>query len=96
VKFLWTAIASLVLATGLSLASEADETATFDVEKMTCATCPISVRKAIERVDGVKEAKVSFENKTVVVTFDPGVTTEVQIAQASTDVGFPATIRVAE
>ena len=83
-------VLALFLTTGTPLASESDSTVTFDVEKMTCATCPIAVRKAMQRVDGVKEVKVSYDDKTASVTFDPTVTTATEIGQASTDVGFPA------
>lgn len=70
-----------------------EETVSFSVEKMTCATCPIAVRKAMERVEGVTEVKVDFDSKIAVVTFDSGMTTADAIGAASTDVGFPATIR---
>tara|TARA_R110000782_G_scaffold107546_2_gene195982 strand:- start:1706 stop:2008 length:303 start_codon:yes stop_codon:yes gene_type:complete len=73
-------------------AAESDEiTAQFSVEKMTCATCPISVRKAMERVDGVKNVEVDLETKMATVIFDASVTTASDISNASTDVGFPAT-----
>lgn len=95
-KVLGIAIAFFFLTNGLSFASETDETVTFDVEKMTCATCPIAVSKAMQRVEGVKIVEVSLETKSAVVTFSPGVTTAAEIGQASTDVGFPATVRSAE
>ena len=91
-KFIWTMITMLILATSHTWASESDKTVTFDVEKMTCATCPISVRKAMQRVDGVKEVKVDLETKSAVVTFDAGITTVAEIGKASTDVGFPALV----
>jgi len=92
-KLIWTMITSLILATNLAAAADDPQTVTFDVEKMTCATCPIAVRKAMERVDGVKEVEVSLENKSAVVTFDSSVTTATEIGKASTDVGFPAIVR---
>jgi mercuric ion binding protein len=95
-KSIWALAAALFLVTGVSLATEADETVTFDVDKMTCATCPIAVRKAMQRVDGVKDVEVSLENKSAVVTFDPSATTAAEIGQASTDVGFPAKARGSE
>ena len=88
-RFLVTVLA-MFLTTGAPLASGPDSTVTFDVAKMTCATCPITVRKAMERVDGVKDVKVSYDDKTASVTFDPTVTTVIEIGRASTDVGFPA------
>jgi periplasmic mercuric ion binding protein len=85
--------ASLLLATGMTMASDAEETVRFEVEQMTCATCPIAVRKAMLRVSGVKSVDVSMADKSAVVTFDPNVTTTTEIGQASTDVGFPATAK---
>jgi len=87
-------LAIAVFATGnINAAPNAEETVSFSVEKMTCATCPIAVRKAMERVDGVKEGKGDFDSKIAVVTFDAGITTANAIGAASTDVGFPATVR---
>ncbi len=92
-KLFWTMITSLILATNIAAAPESEQTVTFDVEKMTCATCPIAVRKAMERVDGVKEVNVDLDSKTAVVTFDASITTTTEIGSASTDVGFPAAVR---
>lgn len=72
-----------------ALADEA--TATFAVEKMTCATCPLTVRIAMKRVDGVIDAKVDLDSNTATVTFDDEQTNVNEIAEASTNVGFPAT-----
>jgi mercuric ion binding protein len=94
-KSIWALAATLFLLTG-ALASESDETVTFDVEKMTCATCPIAVRQAMQRVEGVIEVEVSMEDESAVVTYDRSVTTAAQIGQASTDVGFPAKARGSE
>lgn len=95
-RCMWALAATLLLLTGASLASESAETVTFDVEKMTCATCPIAVRKAMQRVEGVIEVEVSMEDASAVVTYDPSVTTAAEIGQASTDVGFPAIARGSE
>lgn len=86
--------AIVVLAAGsLNAAPGGEETVSFTVEKMTCATCPIAVRKAMERVAGVKEVTVDFESKTAVVTYDANMTDAIDIGAASTNVGFPATVR---
>jgi mercuric ion binding protein len=66
-------------------------TATFSIEKMTCATCPITVRKAMQRVDGVKEVTVDFDSKAATVVYDASLTDVEEIAASSTNVGFPAT-----
>lgn len=66
------------------------QTTVFSIEKMTCAACPITVKKAMERVDGVKSVKVDFDAKTATVVFDPSTATPDQIGKASTNSGYPA------
>tara|TARA_R110001606_G_scaffold381957_1_gene543479 strand:- start:1545 stop:1889 length:345 start_codon:yes stop_codon:yes gene_type:complete len=72
------------------------KTETFNIEKMTCATCPITVKKAIGKVSGVSSVDVDFQAKTAKVTFDPERTTESAIASASTNAGYPAKIAAAQ
>lgn len=55
---------------------------------------PITVRKAMQRVDGVKEVAVDFDTKTATVLYDSNLTDAKQIGDASTNVGFPATLIV--
>ena len=78
-------------ATAVASAESTEARAQFAIENMTCATCPISVRKAMKRVGGVKSVEVDFETKTATVVYDPAVTTPADIAAASTNVGYPAT-----
>ena len=85
---------SLLLAIGLaSSAFAGDQTVTLDVEKMHCALCPITVQKAIEKVEGVANVEVDYETKTAVVTFDDKATSWRALAAASTNAGYPATLR---
>jgi len=63
---------------------------TFAIENMTCATCPITVKKAMSNVDGVSSVEVDFETKTATVLFDPRQTTISAVASASTNAGYPA------
>ena len=72
------------------VAQATEQTQSFTVEKMTCAMCPITVRKAMERVDGVHSVTVDYDTKTAVAVFDPAQTSAKSIADASTDVGYPA------
>ena len=69
-------------------ASEA--TVTLAVENMTCALCPVTVRTAMAKVDGVKRVTVDFDAKTATVVFDPHTTSPERIAAASTNAGYPA------
>ena len=84
---------SQVNAQSTAVAAEtAAETATetFAIENMTCAMCPITVRKAMEGVEGVRSVEVNFEAKTATAVFDPSTTSAADIATASTNAGYPA------
>lgn len=87
-------LALLLISTFASTAPSfaADATATFDVERMTCTLCPVTVRKAMQDVEGVIEAKVDYDKKTATVTFDDARTTPDDIAKASTEIGYPASL----
>lgn len=74
-------------------AAETEQTATFDVPGMTCALCPVTVRKAMEAVEGVREVEVNFDARTATVVFDPSVTTIEAIATASANAGYPAAVK---
>lgn len=65
-------------------------TAVFAVQNMTCALCPVTVKTAMERVNGVRSVAVDFAAKTATVVFDPSVTTLEAIGAASTNAGYPA------
>ncbi len=68
------------------------QSVTLDVQNMTCAMCPITIRKALQRVEGVRSAKVDFGTKTATVTFDPQKTNIETLIKATTNVGYPATV----
>lgn len=67
-----------------------EQTAVFAIENMTCAACPITVRKAMMKVAGVKSVEVDFDAKTATVQFDPAKASPGDIAEASTNAGYPA------
>jgi len=41
----------------------ATQTVTLSVPGMTCAACPITVKKAISKVEGVSKTDVSFDKR---------------------------------
>jgi mercuric ion binding protein len=63
---------------------------TFEIENMTCALCPVTVRKAMEGVEGVRSVEIDFDARTARVVFDPAIATSESIAAASTNAGYPA------
>lgn len=66
------------------------QTASFAIENMTCATCPITVQRAMEGVSGVSGVAIDYEAKIASAQFDPAQTTESAIAAAATNAGYPA------
>jgi mercuric ion binding protein len=68
-------------------------TVTLQVQNMTCETCPIVVRKALQRVPGVSSATVDFALKTATVTFDPDQVRPAALTQATTNAGFPSSVK---
>jgi len=73
-----------------STAASAQTQTTFAIQNMTCATCPITVKKAMEGVTGVSAVSVDFGAKTARATYDPRRTNAAAIAAASTNAGYPA------
>jgi len=70
----------------------ATKTVTLAVENMTCAACPITVRKALEKVPGVTRAKVDLDTKTATVMFNPARTKVEDLTWATTEAGYPSTL----
>ena len=82
-------VLGMLLTAGAALAAP-PQTATLAVENMTCGTCPIVVKKALEKVPGVSSTAVDFDKKTATVTFDPDKASSARLTQATTDAGFPS------
>lgn len=68
-------------------------TIVLDVQNMTCQLCPITVRKALEKVPGVTQAKVDFDRKTATVDFDPDKVGAAALIKATSEAGYPSTVR---
>jgi mercuric ion binding protein len=84
---------SPVVAQSATVQAAAVQTTTFAVQNMTCALCPVTVKRAMEGVKGVKSVSVDFDAKTATVVFDPSVATPDAIAAASTNAGYPASVK---
>lgn len=84
-------IAALLASAGAMAADS--RTVTLDVTKMDCAVCPITVRKALEKVPGVDTAKVDFKTRRAVVAFDPAKTSPDALTRATADAGFPSSVK---
>jgi mercuric ion binding protein len=68
----------------------ATQITTLKVPGMTCPTCPITVKKALQRVPGVATIAMNYPQKEVTVTFDDAKTNEKALVKATSDIGFPS------
>jgi mercuric ion binding protein len=83
----------LLTAFGAGAALAASRTVTLDVPGMNCPLCPITVKKALQKVQGVEKVSVSYEEKEAVVTFDDAKTNAEVLIKATTDAGYPSTVK---
>jgi len=74
-------------------AEAAQSEATFYVANMTCALCPVTVRRAMSGVAGVQSVEVNFDARTAHVVYDPALTDAAAIARASAQAGYPAAVQ---
>ncbi len=87
-------IAALLIAlTPLAALAATQQTAVLDVQNMTCSLCPVTVKKSLEKVPGVNQARIDFGKKTATVSFDADKTTAAALVKAATDAGYPSTVR---
>ncbi|MGQ0835866.1 MAG: mercury resistance system periplasmic binding protein MerP [Gammaproteobacteria bacterium] len=85
-------LASFVLAGVIAAPAWAStQTVTLSVPGMTCAACPITVKQALSKVDGVTKTDVSFERREAVVTFDDAKTNVQALTEATKNAGYPST-----
>lgn len=89
------AVASLIVGAvgfaGLALAG--NQTVTLSVPGMTCSACPITVKKALQKVPGVENVTATFEPKEAIVTFDNSKTAIDQLREATANAGYPSTVQ---
>jgi len=71
----------------------AQKTVTLGVPGMTCGACPITVKKAISKVNGVTQTEVDFDKRQAVVTYDDTKASADQIMRATSNAGYPSTIK---
>tara|TARA_R110001592_G_scaffold197951_1_gene446058 strand:+ start:1144 stop:1422 length:279 start_codon:yes stop_codon:yes gene_type:complete len=82
-----------LLSSSSSSALAAIQTVTLDVPSMNCVTCPITVKKSLTNVDGVKKADVTYATKLAVVTYDDEKTNVEALVSATTNAGYPSILK---
>lgn len=84
--------------TAISLAAPvaaAPQTVTLAVSNMTCAVCPVTVKKALLKVPGVSKVDVSYERREARVTFDNAKASVAKLEDATFEAGYPAKVKPA-
>jgi len=91
-RSLFAALALAVLGFA-SPAGAVQKTVVLSVSGMNCGTCPITVRKSLEKVAGVEKVKATLEPPEAVVTFDDAKTSIETLLEATKRAGFPSKIK---
>lgn len=64
----------------------------LSIPGMNCPVCPITVRKSLDKLEGIEEVNVEYKNRIATVTFDDTKVDLASITQATRDVGYPSTV----
>jgi P-type Cu+ transporter len=71
-----------------------ENSAIFDIEGMTCASCAMRIEKGLKKVPGVKDTSVNLATEKATVIYDPTLTDVEQMVQKVDAVGYKATPQV--
>lgn len=71
----------------------AEQSVILSIPGMDCPVCPITIKKSLEKVAGVKSVDVSYENKTAAVSFDDQSADVKSLLKATENVGYPSTLK---
>lgn len=86
-------ILAAALAAHVPFVFAAQQTVVLDVPGMSCAACPITVKKALSKVEGVHKAEVDYDRRQAVVTFDDAKADVAKLTRATSDAGYPSTAK---
>lgn len=84
---------SLTSLIAASSAWAATQTVTLSVPGMSCAACPITVKKALSKTGGVSKTEVILKKREVVVSFDDSKTNVLKLTKATEDAGYPSSVK---
>jgi mercuric ion binding protein len=87
-----TQILLLFFALASDVALAATRTVRLDVQNMTCAICPLTVKKALEHVPGILQVTVDYASKTAMVEFDDATAIPDQLTEATKTAGYPSSV----
>ncbi|MAZ90012.1 MAG: mercuric transport protein periplasmic component [Cellvibrionaceae bacterium] len=85
-------ISGLLLSSVISASWAESRTVTLSVPGMNCRLCPVTVRKALEKVDGVEQTQVNYDSRTATVIYDDKKVDVVKLTRATKDAGYPSEV----
>ena len=68
------------------------ETIRLEVQNMTCAVCPVTVKGSPEQLPGVSTVKVDLAERMTIVIYDPDKADPEAQTKATTNAGYPFTV----
>jgi mercuric ion binding protein len=83
---------TLLICAPIAAVAASPRTSVLDIQNMTCPTCSITIRRALENLPGVIDARVDYNHKTATVRYDPAKTNGAALEKATTNAGFPAKV----
>jgi mercuric ion binding protein len=89
------ALAALAVMTSphlISTAWAATQNITLSVPGMNCATCPITVKKALTKVSSVSKILVHLDRREARVTFDDAKANVEALPSVTQDTGYPSSV----
>jgi copper chaperone CopZ len=85
-----TAASAVGIAGAVSTHAAEKQTVTYHIKGFTCVTCAVGLEVMLREQKGVRRAKASYPDATVVIGYDPELTTEALLVDFIADKGFKA------
>ncbi len=71
----------------------ATQTVTLSIPEMNCPACPITVKKALTKVEGVDKVNMNFDKREATVVFDDAKTAIGKLTKATELAGYPSSVK---
>lgn len=87
---------NFIAVTNVAAGEEHLKTVVLEVDDMTCNMCPITVKKALRKMDGVKKVSAKYEGGGegwAKVTFDPNLVDVDDLTFATEEAGYPSRLK---